>query len=53
MAPFGFRTLDKGLAEADFFDLFRGNPMACNVSNSVVWPDERMDLHASIVPEDP
>jgi hypothetical protein len=49
----GFRTQDKRLAKADFFDLCGGYTMAGNVVNSVFWPDKLMNFHASIVPEDP
>jgi hypothetical protein len=52
VAPLGFRTLDKRLAEADFFDLFGGYTMACNMVNSVFRPDKLMDIHSLIVWEE-
>jgi hypothetical protein len=52
IAPFGFCTLDKRLAEADLFNLFGGDIMLCNVVYSVCWPDKLMDSHVSILRED-
>ena len=52
IAPFGFVTLDKRLAEADLFNLFGGYIMLCNVVYSVFWPDKLMDSHVSILRQD-
>ena len=52
IAPFGFCPLDKRLAEADLFNLFRGYLMLCNVVSSVFWPDKLMDSHVSILRQD-
>jgi hypothetical protein len=52
IAPFGFGTLDKRLAEADLFNLFGGDIMLCNVVYSVFWPGKLMDSHVSILRQD-
>ena len=45
------RSLHQATTKADLFDFFRRYSVACNVVNSVLRPDEFLDPHSTILPD--